>query len=119
MSIMREIQEFTELDIEIKRLRKEARRLEKMKRACERHICEYIDANNLPGIRYRDKVFYADRRVYRTPLKKEDKQNRIASALRKHGMPDNARVVEDVAAAIQGPTRPDIRVRVGNHTNRA
>lgn len=112
MSIAQELKEFVQLDTEIKRLRKETRRLNQLKCACEQNICAYITANNLPGIKYKDMIFYADQRTYRAPLKKEDKQKRLESALRKYGMTGSTQqAIDDVTEAMKGPTRPRTRVR--------
>jgi len=94
MSIKTDVEELTNLDLEIKRLNKEIQKLRKAKKNCESRILDYCQTNNHPGLSFDNIDVYVDVKQRYIPNKKSEKVAKCDNVLKKYGLHNNNAVYE-------------------------
>lgn len=102
MSIQQDVIELQNLDVELKRLRKQIRDLKTQKDACEKRILEYLEVNEQPGLKMNGMVIMAQDRRRRKYQKKTEKIERGESVLQKHGIYNSREALDELLEAMRG-----------------
>lgn len=85
-AIVRDISQLKEIDIQLKRYRKEIKQLRDAKEQCEKRILEYLDTNDQPGVKYDGITIIAENRRRRKYEKKQNKIERGMEVLTRKGI---------------------------------
>ena len=102
--IVNDVEEFKQLDQEIKRRNKELHVLRKRRTACEGRIIQYLEVNEQPGLKYKDVTIVAKPKKHRSS-KKDDKIDRISSFLQQRGVYLKEEDQADLLEAVKGPIK--------------
>ena len=112
-AIVRDITELKQIDIELKRYRKEIKKLRDAKENCEKRILDYLDANDQPGIRLGSEgiTVIAEHRRKRKYEKKQQKIERGVQILEKNGVYNSKDTLNELLEAMRGESleKPSIR----------
>lgn len=84
MSITDDVSELYNVELEIKRLSASIKELRKQKHSCESRILEYLEVNDLPGIKFRNVVILAHQRKRQARIPRKDKEGLLQGVLDKH-----------------------------------
>lgn len=102
MSITEDVLELKQLDIELKRLRKQIRNLQSQKQKCEHRILEYLDVNEQPGVKMNDMVILAAHKKKRKYRKQKDRILNGSHILEKYGIHESKQVLDELIEAMRG-----------------
>ena len=100
MSIRQTAIELTEIDKEIKLLRKRVSKLTKRKKQCEQHVLEYLESTDSPGIRIGSTVIRPTTRTRRKTKKKADIYETIMNVMSQYGV--DYRAAEQIMEELKG-----------------
>jgi len=106
MSIKTDVEELTNLDLEIKRLNKEIQKLRKSKKDCENRILDYCQTHNHPGLSFDNIDIYVDVKQRYIPAKKSDK----IDVLKKYGI--NNHVVNEILNELKGQSKDKASLKI-------
>lgn len=101
-SIKKDIVEFQDISIEIKRLLQETKRLRGLKNECEARIIEFLENNDQPGIRHKDLSFVIETKEKRKPRKKREKINNGSEYLSRFGVQNPEQVLDGLFGVMRG-----------------
>ncbi len=103
-AIVRDVEEFKQLDLEIKRRNKELYALRKRRNECERRIIQYLETNDQPGLKYKD-VTLVTKPKKRRSGKNDDKLDRISYFLEQRGVYMKKDEQMNLLEAMKGPVQ--------------
>ena len=98
------IEEFQELEREIKRLNKQIKDLRVNKKESEERICEFLKKKDLPGFKYKGTAVTMSDRVCRNRKNASEKKEQMLEILRACRDPESSEVVEEILESIKGET---------------
>jgi hypothetical protein len=104
MSIVRDVEEFRQLDLEIKRRNKELYALRKRRTECEKKIIQYLEVNEQPGLKYKDVTIINKPKKLRSS-KKGDKLDRIGRFLEERGVYLKKDDYTNLLEVVKGPIK--------------
>lgn len=110
--INHDVKQLTHLADEIKRRRKELNELKKAKAECEERILNYLEANDLPGMRHQGMTIIAEEKKKRRHVKKTERENRGAEILAKHGIYNSKEALDELLEAMRGSPEPKHSLRI-------
>ena len=112
MSIQHDVLEIKNLDIEMKRLRKQLKILKDQKDRCEQRILEYLDVNEQPGLKMDGTIIMAQDRRKRKYENKNNKMVRGETILQKHGIYNSKEALNEILEAMRGSpeTIPKLKI---------
>ena len=102
MTITTDITELKELEVELKRLKKQQQILRQKKEDCERRILQYLDANEQPGVKMGGMVVMAENRRMRKYQKKSDKLARGEEILERIRIDNSRETLDMILEAMRG-----------------
>ena len=92
------------LNIEIKRLAKQLRKLRDSKKKIEGNISKYLEETNKPGVKYKGTAIIAENKAkYVRNRKKVDKENDGTYVLSQYGIQNPDKVLKELLQAMKGP----------------
>jgi len=98
------IRELDNLNIEIKRLAKQLRKLRARKKKIEGDISQYLEETNKPGVKYKGTAIIAENKVKHVRnRKKVDKENDGTYILSQYGIQNPEKVLKELLEAMKGP----------------
>ena len=98
------VRELENLNIEIKRLSKQLRKLRARKKKLEGEISQYLEATNKPGVKYKGTAIIAENKIkYVKNRKKVDKENDGTYVLSQYGVKNPEKVLKELLEAMKGP----------------
>ena len=103
-SIVRDVEEFKQLEQEIKRRNKELYVLRKSRTECEKRILQYLEVNDQPGLKYKDITLVTKPKKHRSG-KKDEKLDRISYFLEQRGVHLKKGEQMDLLDAMKGPVK--------------
>ena len=112
MSIHDDVKNLEQLNIEIKRLRARLRILNNEKKECEERIMIFLDENDQPGVKYNGMTIVSTRKTKRRHIKKKEKIDNGEDILRKYGIRDSKRALEELMEAMRGEQEETNSLRI-------
>lgn len=115
MSIKSTITELKELDQEISRLAVKLKSLRDRKKEIETDIVDYLDQNDLPGIKYKKCgiVIKANRNAKQTIRKpKGEKMSNATDVLKNYGIDEPEKILGELLQAMQGEKKSITKIKV-------
>jgi lipopolysaccharide biosynthesis regulator YciM len=98
------IEEFQEVDKEIKRLNKKLKELRLKKKESEEKICEFLKEKNQPGFKYKNIAITMTDKLYRSRKNIAEKKEQMLEIIRNSKDPESNEVVEEILESIKGET---------------
>lgn len=107
MSIHQDFNELQSLNVELTRLRKVMKQLNRQKKECEARILQFLEAHDHPGIRLGNTFITTQVRAQPKRIPKPQQVNRCAHVLATYGLEESAEVVvKEMLDAIKGSPEP-------------
>jgi hypothetical protein len=106
------MQEYIEVNKEIAELNKQRKVLLERKRDVSIKINEYLMANDMPGIRDKDTVFYLQETSVRQRLNKKEKLEKGMRFLEAQGVRDPKSVLEKLAEEMKGVENKSSKLKI-------
>jgi len=113
------VSELAELDHELKRLRKETRKLNLRKVEVETKIQKFLHEKDLPGVKdkYKGVAVIAEDSKRRERKNKEDKFLDGRAVLRDHGVENTKEVLDELLEAMRGAPYQSTKLKIKKLTN--
>jgi hypothetical protein len=118
MSITQQINEYKELNIEIKRLNETLKQYRTRASELKQKITTYLVEQNAPGVNYKDITIVVENKDKRQPKSKKSKDIDALNVLQSHGVYNPKEVLDKVLEARKGDKmlEPNIKItKKGKH----
>ncbi len=102
MSIYGDIEEFQELEKEIKRLNKQLKDLRVQKKETEGRICEFLKEREQPGFKHKNIAVTMSEKRCRARKNILEKKEQMIEILRSSRNPESDEVIEEILESIKG-----------------
>jgi hypothetical protein len=116
--IVASVNELSELNKELKRLRDDTRKINKRKKEIENTIKTYLESHNQPGVKYKNIAIIAEPIQKRTAVKKTEKSNIISSTLSAYGIHAKQNLVDELMDRLKGDLEDGIKIKVKDITKK-
>ena len=117
IEIVGDINEYKEIILEIKRLSKELKRLRIRKESLENNICNFLNEKDQVGLKYKGMALISEEKAYRQYKKKTDRVNDGLSILKKYGIHNADRILEEVKEAMRGNPTQKTKIKMKKYTD--
>lgn len=104
--------ELKDIVAELKEVTVRARTLRKRQKELESQVMEYVEENELPGIKYDNLVFLRDETTRRSLKTKKEKEDCVIEELEKLGISDSRKAYESISRAMQGEERTFTKAKI-------
>ena len=101
-SITGDVTELNNINTEIKRLALQLKHLRKKAEECKGRICNYMKENEQPGVRYKNQAILLETKKKNAVKKKAELETDTIEILRKHGVVNAAKALEEIKKAKKG-----------------
>lgn len=112
------IDEYNNLNTEIKRLYNSIREFNDRKKVIEEKIIDYITQQQSQGIKYNEKAIVLQTKKTTKRKKKMEKMGDIEKILNQNGITNTENVIKDIFAALAGPKEEKQKLQFVDSTNR-
>ena len=115
--IKSDVLELKSVEVELKRARARVKELNKKKANLEEKIQEYIENNGLPGFKWKSKGLYvkAEEKEVRDRKKEKDKKQDATAVLRRHGVSDAEKVLDEMLEAMRGEKKSKTKLKINKY----
>lgn len=90
------VSEYKQLNVEIKRINTQVRKLKKRRKEVESYILKYLESTKYPGVKYQGVAFYKDLKKTKVTKKKDEKIQECANLLNQYNIPDSEQLVSQI-----------------------
>ena len=104
--------ELRDVMAELKEVNTRAKLLRKRHKELEEQIMEYIEENELPGIKFDTLIVRKAETVRHAPKSKKDKEDSIVETLEQLGISDAKKACESILRAMQGEALKVTKARI-------
>jgi hypothetical protein len=115
--IKNDIDEFTNINIEIKRLSTSLKELRNRAGIIEKRIIEYLEKKDQPGLKYNNKAIVVKDHTKRIPKKKSQRSEDAMRVLQEYGISNAADLLERISEAQRGQEIENKQIKIKNVNN--
>lgn len=112
------INELKLLKNEIKNTHTRLRSLKDKAKNVEQHICNYLKSKNEPGVRYDGVALVLDEKEGRSRKKKQDQLKDSLDVLRRYGIPNPQRALDELLESRRGDTQFNTKLTVKKYNKK-
>lgn len=102
MSIQADLDELSNLNIEISRLQDALRLYRNQKKRVEERVIAFLKEQETHGVRYNNQAVLLETKNFRNKKRKADKIQDVAGVLRRHGITNPDSILHDILEAQRG-----------------
>lgn len=110
------ITELKLLKTEIKTTQTRLRSLKNKAKKVEQHICNYLKSKNEPGVRYDGVALILDEKEGRCRKKKNDQLRDSLEVLRRHGISDPQRALDELLESRRGNSQVNTKLMIKKYS---
>lgn len=111
-SIQSYISEIKNLNIELKRINKQATGIRKRIKDLEQNIINYLSKKEQPGVKFQDIAIVVENKTKREYKAKKDKEDAAIKILENRGISDSKYVLEQILEARRGNPVEDKKIKI-------
>lgn len=111
-SVQSNLIELNNINLELKRLRKETSYLRKKAKQLEQNIVEYLEANDLPGVKYKDQIILVEQKQKRTRMNKKQQNRAAVEVLESYGISNPSAVLNELMDARKGEEVEETKIKI-------
>lgn len=106
------VNQLRDLNIELKRVVKNASDIRKQIKVVEKNILEYLNEKDQPGVKYKDIAIVIENKPKRTGKSKKDKEEDSLRILEEYGISDAKDVLKKIQEAQRGEEVENKKIKI-------